>query len=81
MMLNEKLDDHTEVHTKILEQTTATNGKVAEIQRWRERMNGAVMVMVFIIPTLLGFIGWMAYEITHFDDQIQDALSVYEVPN
>jgi len=78
--LDEKLDEHTEVHTKILAQTTATNGKIADIQKWRERMNGAVSVMIFIVPTILAFIGWMAYQITHFDDQIQQALSIYEVP-
>lgn len=78
--LDEKLDEHTVVHTKILAQTTATNGKIADIQKWRERMNGAVSVMIFVVPTILAFIGWMAYQITRFDDQIQEALSVYEVP-
>lgn len=78
--LDTKLDEHAQVHEQILQQTTATNGKVASIQKWRERMNGAVTVMVFLLPTLIGFIGWMAYEITTFDSQIQDALSVYESP-
>lgn len=78
--ITNKLDEHAEVHTQILEQTTATNGKVASIQKWRERMNGAVVVIVFLIPTLIGFIGWMAYQITTFDSQIQKALSVYEAP-
>ena len=74
------LEDHTKVHTQILLQTTATNGKVADIQKWRERMSGAVVVCAFIIPTVFGMIGWMAYEITHFDERIQDALSAYEQP-
>lgn len=79
-IITEKLDEHSEVHDKILEQTTATNGKVASIQRWRERMNGAIVVIVFLIPTLIGFMAWMAYEVTHFDSKIQQALSVYEQP-
>jgi hypothetical protein len=78
--LSTKLDEHAEVHAQILEQTTTTNGKVASIQKWRERMSGAVAVMVFLVPTVLGFMGWMAYEITQFDEYVQEALSAYETP-
>lgn len=78
--LGTKLDEHAEVHSQILEQTTATNGKVASIQKWRERMNGAVLVIVFLLPTLIGLMSWMAYEITNFDDYVQDALTQYETP-
>ena len=78
--LSDKLDGHAEVHDKILQQTTATNGKVASIQKWRERLNGAIAVMIFLIPTILGFLGWMAYEISHLDTKIHEALSVYEQP-
>ena len=78
--LDNKLDEHAEVHEQILAQTTATNGKVASIQKWRERMNGAVLVIVFLLPTLIGLMSWMAYEITNFDDYVQQALKQYEVP-
>lgn len=79
--IKETLIEHTGVHAQILEQTTATNGKVGSIQKWREQMNGAIKVMVFIIPTVFGLMGWMAWEITHFDSKIKEALSVYETPN
>ena len=72
-----KLDEHAEVHSQILEQTTTTNGKVASIQKWREQMKGAITVMVFLVPTIIGFMGWMAYEVTQFDNYVQEALSAY----
>jgi hypothetical protein len=78
--IEELLNSHTEVHKQILTQTTNTNGKVADIQKWRERVSGGIVVCAFVIPTFFGVIGWMAYQITTFDKQIQEALSVYEVP-
>jgi hypothetical protein len=78
--IEESLRSHDNVHNAILSQTTATNGKVANIQKWRERMNGGIIVAAFVIPTFFGVLGWMAYQITIFDEKIQEALSVYERP-
>lgn len=78
------LKSHDSVHNQILSQTTATNGKVADIQKWRERISGGIVVAAFVIPTFFGVIGgvigWLAYQVTTFDEKIQEALSVYEVP-
>jgi hypothetical protein len=79
--IEEMLRSHDDVHNAILSQTTTTNGKVADIQKWRERMSGGIIVCAFVIPTFFGVIGWMAYQITNFDKQVQEALSVYESPN
>jgi len=39
---------------RILIQTTATNGKMAEIQRWKERMTGGIIVLnVIVLPTVM----------------------------
>lgn len=78
--ITQMFDEVTETLKRIETQTTNTNGKVAEIQKWRERVNGGVLVAVFVLPTFFTVIGWMAYQITTFDKQIQEALSVYEVP-
>jgi hypothetical protein len=41
-------------HEAILKQTTATNGKVAEIIKWKERMTGGIVVLnIIVVPVLL----------------------------
>jgi hypothetical protein len=64
-VLNEKLDnlitynkefhaENKESHEVILEQVKKTNGSVADIQQWRERITGgAAVVSVIIIPTVM----------------------------
>lgn len=68
----------------IKEQTIKTNGSVASINRWRERMNGAlsasgVFMMVVIVPIL----AWSIYTLTHINETVHnavdDALSAYDI--
>lgn len=78
--IERKLDEHAEVHAQILEQVKATNGKVAEIQRWRERMIGAawvggVVVTVIIIPLAT----WAVLVVNSIDKKIVEALDNYEI--
>jgi len=66
---------HRGVETKldeILEQTTQTNGKVAEIQRWRERVTGATGVVVLILVPILG---WGLWQLTKIDEKVQNGMS------
>lgn len=69
---------------KILDQTKATNGSVADINRWRERANGAFWAAgVFMATVILPIIGFVMYSIIHLDDSIQSAvdhsLSAYDI--
>lgn len=52
--LNNLIIDNKEAHSKILEQTSKTNGNVSEIQRWRDKMTGALVIMnIFFVPIIL----------------------------
>lgn len=55
------------------------NGKMAAISKWKERVSGGLVVVIFLIPTIFGMMGWMAYEIVNFDMKIQHALSGFEL--
>ncbi len=81
-MLDDQSRDIKEHMSSIIKpltaQVTLTNGKVAEVIRWKERVNGAILVLAFILPTLIGFVGWMAYEVSHLDEKIDNALSEFE---
>lgn len=80
--IKETLIEHTVVHSQILEQTTNTNGKVASIQKWRERANGIVLAVTFLFPFILGGLWWVSSIVLHnsIESAIQEALSVYEIP-
>lgn len=74
--LKQTLDAHTDVHTQILDHVKATNGKVAEIQKWRERMVGAmwaggILCTVVILPLLT----WAILEVNSLDEQINTAVT------
>jgi hypothetical protein len=59
--VHEKLDS-------ILMQTTKTNGKVADIQRWRERANGmAVVLMIVTLP----IISWALLKVADLEQTIR----------
>lgn len=78
--ITKKLDDHADVHAQILEQVKTTNGKVAEIQRWRERMVGAMWAgSVLFSLVIFPLIGWAIFEINSLDEKIANALDNYEI--
>ena len=59
-LFQQQFKDNTEQHSAILEQTTKTNGKVAEIKAWKERIHGAWVVicilgsvLMVVVPTLV----------------------------
>jgi hypothetical protein len=69
---------------EIFEQTSATNGSIADINRWRERMNGAVAASgVFMTVVVIPILAWSIYTLTNIDrvihKSVDEALSAYEV--
>jgi hypothetical protein len=74
--LKETLDAHTDVHAQILENVKATNGKIADIQRWRERVVGAmwaggILCTVVVLP----LVTWAILEVNTLDEQINKSVS------
>jgi hypothetical protein len=46
--------ENKEDHQMIIEQTKKTNGTVADIQKWRFTINGALIIMnLFFVPIIL----------------------------
>lgn len=69
---------------QIKDQTTMTNGKVAELQKWRERWTGAswaigIVATVIIIPLA----SWLFITVSKIDSKIdksiKNALSEYDI--
>lgn len=77
--INEKIGD---IQTKDLPEINArvktTNGSVADIKAWKERVTGAIMMAIIVLVPLLT---WGLYQIAHLDEKIQKVLSAYETPN
>ncbi len=80
--IEEKLDSHTDVHNQILTQTTEHNHRMSKMEKWRERINGGMVASMFIIPLVLGGIGWAMVNIINIQikSAVSDALTVYEQP-
>lgn len=79
----EKLDAHTDVHTSILSAVQTTNGKVADIQTWRERMNGGMTVTgIFLTVVIVPILTWAVWSILNIQFSIQEtvkkAVDTYE---
>lgn len=82
--LSEMHDENVKSHTILDKNQKETNGKVADIQRWRERMKGAswtlgITTTIVIIPILT----WAFIAISKIpekiDQGIKSALSVYNI--
>ncbi len=76
-------ESHGETHKEILTAVKITNGKVADIQAWRERVNGGSIVLSLFMTTIfIPIVGWMVYTMLHMDDMIargiSDALTEYQ---
>lgn len=71
-------------NSRIETQTKATNGKVADIQKWREQVNGGAKVAAFFSAVLIvPILGWALYTVSTVDERVRssvnDALSAYEI--
>lgn len=65
-------------------QTIKTNGSVADINRWRERMNGGAAVAgVFMTFIVIPILAWAIFVLVHITDTIhnsvQEALQAYDI--
>lgn len=70
----------------IEEQTKKTNGAVADLNRWRERMNGmGIATGVFMSMIVLPILIWSVYVLVNIKEtvhqSIDDALSAYNIQN
>jgi hypothetical protein len=69
---------------RIESQTVLTNGKVADINKWRERANGGAMVAgIFMSVIVIPILAWAIYVLVNIHTTIQQsvdaALSVYNI--
>ena len=54
--LDEKFNQNELGHVKIIEQTTRTNGRVTELERWMNRIIGGLIISnIVIVPIVM----WM----------------------
>ncbi len=82
--IREKWHDTADTLEGILLQTKATNGSVADINKWRERANGAFMAssafMAFVVVPVLA---WSLYVLVNLPitvhKAVDDALQAYDI--
>lgn len=78
--IREMIGDVTKTLTRIELQTTLTNGKVAELQKWRYIMMGAISVITVIVIPLLS---WALYTLSNINnivhESVDQALSSYNI--
>lgn len=55
-IIEHRLNDLDEKLTRILEQTTKTNGRVSSLEGWRNRVQGALVPIAVLSPVLTGLI-------------------------
>lgn len=82
--LREKWHDISNDLQNIIVQTTKTNGSVAELNRWRERINGGAIVTgvfmsLIVMPILVFAIITLVNLPESIDEAVDKALSAYEV--
>lgn len=87
--ISERLDMHmklsSDANDEIIELQKYTNGKVGELVKWRERVNGGAAVAgVFMSIIVIPILGWSVWSLVHLPQMIQkavqEALVVYEIP-
>lgn len=78
--IREMFSDVTKTLSRIEMQTTATNGKVAELQKWKYISMGAVSVLTFLVVPLLT---WALYTLSNINNivhmSVDQALQAYNV--
>lgn len=79
-MFEEVKKDLVEIKT----QTTKTNGTVADINKWRERVNGgAIATGAFLSVIVMPVLAWAIYVLVNINQtihqSIDEALSAYSI--
>lgn len=82
--INEMFKDVQQTLDRIETQTLKTNGAVANINRWRERANGAFIASgIFMTAVILPIFAWAIYTLvnlpTTVHSAVDDALSTYTI--
>jgi len=77
-------DNTTSSLDRIETQTTKTNGAVADINKWRERINGgAIASGVFMTVIVIPILCWAIYVLVNIQQtihqSIDEALAAYEI--
>lgn len=82
--IREKWHDTSNVLQRIEQKVDRTNGSVADLNRWRERVNGGMTVAgiaatIIVVPIL----GWAIYTLVNIKDTIHnsivDTLQAYDI--
>jgi cytochrome c-type biogenesis protein CcmH/NrfG len=58
--------------TRIERQTTLTNGRVSDLEKWRYISMGSVAVLVMLVIPLLS---WALFTLSNIDHKIQNAVN------
>lgn len=82
--MDERFDEQNVVLSRIEDQTKKTNGSIAAINRWRERLNGGMYVAgVFIVMIVLPILTFALITLINIDSKVsqavQSALSGYNI--
>lgn len=82
--IREKWHDIANDLAAILAQTTKTNGSVADLNRWRERVNGgAIVAGVFTTVIVIPILAWSLYVLVNIQqtvhESVDQALSAYNI--
>lgn len=82
--IREKWHDIADDLQTIIIQTTKTNGSVADLNRWRERMNGgAIVAGVFMTVIVIPILAWSLYVLVNINQTVHEsvdaALSAYNI--
>lgn len=61
--------------TDIKEQTKKTNGSVADINKWRERVNGGSIVAgIFMTVIVIPILGWALFVLVNLPTTVHQAV-------
>lgn len=82
--IEEKWEDIANALSRIEIQTTTTNGSVANVNRWRERVNGALTASgVFMAFVVVPILAWSLYVLVNIQQtvhqSVDEALASYNV--
>jgi hypothetical protein len=53
-VLQERLDQIANTLDQVLEQAKRTNGRVDELEKWRDRLSGAWLILTLVSPIVAG---------------------------
>ena len=53
-VLQERLDKISSTLDQVLEQAKRTNGRVDDLERWRDRLSGAWLILTLVSPVVAG---------------------------